>query len=64
MDGDKDGVFRPCDYQDAIPAAANYLVSEGAPGDYSSAIYAYNHSNRYVKGVFAEARRYYRIYGP
>ena len=63
VDADGDGYVDSCDYQDAIPATAEYLVRYGAPEDYYSALYAYNHSESYVRSVLAEARRYYVIYG-
>jgi hypothetical protein len=48
------------DPRDAIPAAARYLCAAGARGgrDLRGAVYAYNHSHRYVAGVLAVARRY------
>lgn len=39
------------DPQDAILAAARYLEAAGAPGDMAKALYAYNHSDRYVRAV-------------
>ncbi len=46
------------DPADAIFAAANYLRGSGAPGDYTRAIFAYNHSTAYVREVEDWARRY------
>lgn len=43
---------------DAIYSAANYLRASGAPGDYSAAIYAYNHAWWYVEEVRSWAARY------
>lgn len=63
VDGNGDGLYDSCDYRDAIPSAANYLKMHGAPGDYYSAIYDYNHSYAYVEDVLAHARRYYQGYG-
>ncbi len=40
---------------DAIRAAARYLVAHGAPDDLRRALYAYNHSDRYVAAVLAHA---------
>ena len=40
---------------DAIRAAARYLVAHGAPDDLPRALYAYNHSDRYVAAVLAHA---------
>ena len=39
------------DPHDAIMAAARYLSASGAPGDMNGALYAYNHSDAYVKAV-------------
>ena len=46
------------DPQDAIYSAANYLHASGAPGNWSRAIFAYNHSPAYVAQVEALAARY------
>lgn len=62
VDGNGDGIVDSCNYQDAIPSAANYLTHSGAPGDYYSAIYAYNHADPYVQSVLAQARTYYQVY--
>lgn len=62
VDGNGDGIFDSCNYQDAIPSSANYLIQSGAPGDYYSAIYAYNHADWYVQQVLAQARLYYQVY--
>ena len=48
----------PDDPQDAIYAAARYLQASGAPGDWSAAIFAYNHADWYVAEVQAQAARY------
>ena len=53
------------DPRDAIVGAANYLRASGAPRDLRRALYAYNHSTRYVDAVVAFAgqmRRDERIY--
>jgi membrane-bound lytic murein transglycosylase B len=53
------------DPRDAILGAANYLRASGAPRDLRRALYAYNHSTRYVDAVVAFAgqmRRDERIY--
>ena len=44
------------DPHDAILGAANYLRASGAPGDYRSALFAYNRSNAYVDAVLLHAR--------
>jgi membrane-bound lytic murein transglycosylase B len=57
-DFDGDGRRSVYDPGDAIPAAARYLCTAGAPGRLDQAIYAYNHSWGYVGRVKAIARRY------
>ncbi|MEO2106918.1 MAG: peptidoglycan DD-metalloendopeptidase family protein [Actinomycetota bacterium] len=58
VDGDHDGVANVYDPADAIPAAATYLCAHGAPDDLESAIWAYNHSDAYVRDVLDQANRY------
>jgi hypothetical protein len=58
VDGNGDGAKSPYDPADAIPAAARYLVASGAPGDYRTAIFAYNHAVWYVNEVLAKADQY------
>jgi cell wall-associated NlpC family hydrolase len=43
---------------DAIPAAARYLLANGAPSDLAAAIFAYNHSPDYVSTVLSWASTY------
>jgi membrane-bound lytic murein transglycosylase B len=45
------------DAHDSILAAARYLRASGAPGNLSRALYHYNPSNLYVRGVLAYANR-------
>ncbi|TQL68595.1 transglycosylase-like protein with SLT domain [Nocardioides albertanoniae] len=45
------------DPADAIMAAGRMLASNGAPGDMSSALWSYNHSDRYVAAVSAYAEQ-------
>jgi Transglycosylase SLT domain len=45
------------DPHDAIMGAANYLSASGAPGNLTAALYAYNHSDLYVRAVLAYAGR-------
>jgi membrane-bound lytic murein transglycosylase B len=52
------GHGRPHDPAQAIPAAARYLVDHGARHNLDRALYAYNHSGRYVAKVKHLARRY------
>jgi anti-anti-sigma factor len=47
------------DEADAVYSAANYLKASGAPGDWSRAIFAYNHSSAYVQQVLSHAQSYY-----
>src|SRR3954465_14649674 len=58
VDGDDDGVKDRYDPADAIPATANLLRQNGAPGDYGRAIFAYNHAGWYVDEVLSRAARY------
>ncbi len=58
VDGDGDGRIDRWDPADAIFAAANYLSSSGAPGDYRRALLAYNHADWYVADVETWAARY------
>ena len=57
-DFDGDGHPSVYDPGDAIPAAANYLCAHGAPHHLDRALFAYNHSWRYVARVKQLARRY------
>jgi hypothetical protein len=45
----------PYDEDDAVWSAANYLHASGAPGDWRTAIYAYNHAGWYVDEVLKDA---------
>jgi Transglycosylase SLT domain len=58
VDGDGDGRRNRWDPADAIFGAANYLRASGAPSNYESALFAYNHANWYVKDVERWAARY------
>jgi hypothetical protein len=58
VDGDGDGRRDRWDSADAIYGAANYLHASGAPGNYRSAIYAYNHAGWYVAEVQRWAAQY------
>jgi hypothetical protein len=58
VDGDGDGRRDRWDPADAIYGAANYLHASGAPGDYRSAIFAYNHAGWYVAEVQRWAAKY------
>lgn len=54
------GIAKPdiCDPVDAIPAAAAYLQSNGAPGDWWRALYRYNPADWYPPLVLGWAERY------
>ncbi len=55
---DHTGPPNPNDPWDAIFAAADYLSASGAPANWPTAIYAYNHSDAYVAQVTQEAEQY------
>jgi peptidoglycan DL-endopeptidase CwlO len=63
-DGDGDGFANVWDPADAIAAAARLLRANGAPGDYRSALYAYNPDVAYADAVLAQARRYRSAFAP
>jgi hypothetical protein len=57
-DGDGDGrtdIYAPAD---AVFTAANYLRASGAPTNWPTAIFAYNHASWYVDDVLGRARAY------
>ncbi|MGH3087662.1 MAG: lytic murein transglycosylase [Rubrobacteraceae bacterium] len=58
VDGNGDGIANIMDPEDAIPAAAKYLKTGGAPEDWYAALYSYNHADWYVKKVLAVAQAY------
>jgi Transglycosylase SLT domain len=58
VDGDGDGVKDPDDPWDAIFAAGRLLSKDGAPAEWSSAIWDYNHADWYVKKVLRFAGRF------
>jgi hypothetical protein len=57
-DGDGDGVADPWVPADAIVAAARLIAANGAPSDYSGALWAYNHSASYRDTVLGWADTY------
>ena len=61
VDGDGDGEANVMDPRDAIPAAAGYLKTGGAPRDWYAALFSYNHADWYVKDVLAVAEAYRRL---
>jgi cell wall-associated NlpC family hydrolase len=63
-DGDDDRLADVWNPADAIAGAARLLRSNGAPDDYSRAIYAYNHAGWYVDRVMAQADEYRGTFAP
>ena len=61
VDGNGDGVANVMDPEDAIPAAAKYLKTGGAPKDWYAALYSYNHADWYVKKVLGVAEGYRKL---
>ncbi len=61
VDGNGDGTANVMDPEDAIPAAAKYLKTGGAPKDWYAALYSYNHADWYVKKVLGVAEGYRRL---
>lgn len=65
MDGNGDGTVDVRDPEDAIPAAAQYLVDLGAPEDYDEALQSYNggayrgpETAEYAQKVLSKAKEY------
>lgn len=58
VDGNEDGVVSVYDPEDAIPAAADYLIAHGLEDDVRQAIYGYNHAWWYVDDVLEWAEQY------
>jgi peptidoglycan hydrolase CwlO-like protein len=63
VDGNGDGVANIMDPRDAIPAAAGYLRTGGAPQDWYAALFSYNHADWYVIKVLGVAEGYRRLTG-
>jgi peptidoglycan DL-endopeptidase CwlO len=63
-DGDGDGVANVWDPADAIAGAARLLRANGAPGDYRSALHAYNPDDAYIDAVLAQANEYRAAFAP
>jgi membrane-bound lytic murein transglycosylase B len=61
VDGNGDGVANIMDPRDAVPAAARYLETGGAPRDWYRAIFTYNHADWYVMKVLGVAEGYRRL---
>jgi hypothetical protein len=58
VDADGDGIKDPDDPWDAIFAAARLLSTDGAPAEWHSAIWDYNHADWYVEKVLRYAREF------
>jgi soluble lytic murein transglycosylase-like protein len=59
VDADGDGKADPMDLEDAIFSTAHYLAANGGnAGDIKQAVFAYNHSSKYVADVMSHASRY------
>ncbi len=63
VDANGDGVADPFNPEDAIFAAASYLRAAGAPTDWYTAVFAYNHADWYVTEVLANAQCYGQLGG-
>lgn len=63
-DGDGDDLADVWNPADAIAAAGRYLRANGAPADFRRAIFAYNHADRYVDAVLAQADKYRGAFAP
>jgi peptidoglycan hydrolase CwlO-like protein len=61
VDANGDGVANIMDPRDAIPAAARYLETGGAPEDWYRALFTYNHADWYVMKVLGVAEGYRRL---
>jgi membrane-bound lytic murein transglycosylase B len=60
IDGDSDGTINLFNFDDAIYSCANYLKLHGfgsSENEQRKAIYAYNHSQRYVNTIMTLAKR-------
>ncbi len=63
-DGDGDGFANVWDPADAIASTARFLRANGAPKNYTTALFAYNHNNGYVAAVLAKATDYRAAFAP
>ena len=63
VDGNGDGVANIMAPTDAIPAAASYLKTGGAPEDWYRALFTYNHADWYGVKVLGVAEGYRRLAG-
>ncbi|MGM0839445.1 MAG: lytic transglycosylase domain-containing protein [Bacillota bacterium] len=59
VDANGDGIADPFQIEDAVYSAANYLERNGAAdGKIEQAVFAYNHSEKYVEDVLYYAERF------
>jgi peptidoglycan LD-endopeptidase LytH len=59
VDANGDGIADPFQIEDAVFSAANYLERNGAAdGKIEQAVFAYNHSDKYVEDVLYYAERF------
>jgi hypothetical protein len=58
VDADENGIKDRYSIPDSIFATANYLHASGAPKDWYSAIFAYNHADWYVRDVESAAAEF------
>ncbi|WP_203362492.1 lytic transglycosylase domain-containing protein [Bacillus sp. REN10] len=62
VDANGDGIADPFDIEDAVFSAAYYLQKHGAAdGELKKAIFAYNHSDKYVDDVLYYLKEYKSI---
>ena len=59
VDANEEGIADPYDFEDAVFSAANYLARAGVKdGQLKKAVFAYNHSDQYVKDVLYYYHQY------
>ncbi|MGE7692279.1 peptidoglycan DD-metalloendopeptidase family protein [Lysinibacillus sp. NPDC097214] len=58
VDGNNNGIVSPWEIEDAIFATANNLAKNGYSKNIDNAIFAYNHSQTYIKQVKAYAKQF------
>ena len=64
IDGNGDGWADVHDPADAIPGAARFLLTHGAPANLAKAVFGYNPDSGYLRRVMAQAARYGTIADP
>ena len=58
VDGNGDGKADPMTIEDSLLSTASYLSKNGINSNAEQAIYAYNHSSKYIADVLAAANRF------